>query len=506
MLVDMPEQYSPHPLPFQITNDLARHLPSLVSTGVGEEQPDPHLIILNEGLAQELGLDAEWLRSAEGLSFLLGRRNPPELPPQALAYAGHQFGSFNPQLGDGRALLLGEVRAQSGAWDGQLVDLHVKGAGPTPFSRVGSDGRGGIGPMLREYLVSEAMHAIGVPTARALAVIATGRQIQRDRVVPAAVVVRAATSHLRVGTAQFAQMAGGPELVENVVDYTCQRHFPDLEEVDGTVPDKVTEFFRAVMDAQAATVARWQRLGFIHGVMNTDNTTLSGQTIDYGPCAFMENYDLDTVFSSIDRQGRYRFGNQPAILGWNLARLVETLVPLLSDEPNQGIELAQSLINEFGERYAAADHSEMAQALNLDEEAAESAELISGYRQLLVQDRPDLTNTNRALVSAAAGNTTPLRELLPSDAGWIDQWLSTQDGDAAELLGRFHPLVVPRNIALHRALKEAEDGSYDLFHQLADATASPYSELGEHINPQLAQELTNPDPNELQGFLTFCGT
>ena len=284
----------------------------------GEAVPEPVVLRCNETLARSLGLDPEALTSPVGASILSGAKAPDHAKPLAMAYAGHQFGNFSQQLGDGRALLLGELADESG----QLFDLHLKGSGPTPFSR-GGDGKAGIGPVLREYLVAEAMHALGVPTTRALAAVSTGETIQRDPPQPGAVLARTATSHLRVGTFQFFAARQDTESVAKLVRFALTRHGVDPE------GNEALALLRSVVERQAHLVALWMNLGFVHGVMNTDNTTISGETIDYGPCAFMERYDPNTVFSSIDHAGRYRYGNQPAVMQWNLARFAETLLPLL---------------------------------------------------------------------------------------------------------------------------------------------------------------------------------
>lgn len=286
-------------------HDFADHFPDLCLDWRAAEAPAPQIVCLNEPLAHELGLDPSWLRSPEGIGFLCGTHLPEGAQPVAMGYAGHQFGQFSPRLGDGRALLLGELR--DGA--GKLRDIHLKGSGPTAFSR-GGDGWGALGPMLREYLVSEAMHALGVPTTRSLAVISTGRAIARERVVPGALLVRVAHSHIRIGSFQYAQLTGGEELVCKLAEYTRDRHYPDAADA--------REVFHHALDAQLATVAQWMRLGFIHGVLNTDNTTLSGETIDYGPCAFMDEFNEHAVFSSIDHSGRYRYHNQPQIMDGTL--------------------------------------------------------------------------------------------------------------------------------------------------------------------------------------------
>src|SRR6201995_4684140 len=296
-----------------------------------ETFPDLRLLALNEPLATELGFDAAWLRTPDGMRFLVGNLVPGDAAPVAQAYAGHQFGGYVPRLGDGRALLLGEL---VGA-DGRIRDIHLKGSGATPFAR-GGDGLAAVGPMLREYVISESMHALGIPTTRSLAVVATGRTVYRDSALPGAVLARVASSHLRVGSFQFAATTGGPDLVRALADHAIARHYPSAAHAD----NPYLALFDAVIAAQASLIAKWMQVGFIHGVMNTDNMAISGETIDYGPCAFMDAFDPDTVFSSIDHGGRYAYGNQPAIAGWNLTRFAETLLPLLDADHDTAGRLA----------------------------------------------------------------------------------------------------------------------------------------------------------------------
>lgn len=457
-------------LPFDLHHDFAHRLPSMVSAARGEEQPTARLIVLNEDLATQLGLDPEWLRTNQGLEFLLGRG--PETP-HAMAYAGFQFGQYNPSMGDGRALLLGEVTGPitphnpTGLWD-----LHAKGTGLTPYSRYGSDGRGTLRSMLREYLFSEAMHALGVPTTRSLAVIATGRPLQRQVVEEAGVLVRVASSHIRVGSFHFAAQSEQPGLLKQLAEYTIERHYPGADH---------RALFTRVMEAQAATVANWMQLGFIHGVMNTDNTTLSGETIDYGPCAFMEDYDLDTCFSSIDTQGRYRFGHQPDIVGWNLARLAESLLPLFDASPNTALTWAQDAINSFGERYERARMDEAHRRLQLPEE------LFEEYTGALKHSRPDLTQANRALVAAASGDRAAAYELF-GDERFVDEYCtSALDVD---VLRASIPRVVPRPRLVEAALADVSE-----FYRFLRAATHPYDAAKEY-----------EQPGGTEGYLTFCGT
>ena len=387
----------------------------------------------------------------------------------AQGYAGHQFGQFVPSLGDGRALLLGEIRGT----DGVLRDIHLKGSGRTRYSR-GADGRAALGPALREYLVSEAMHALGVPTTRALAVVTTGRKIQRDRVLPGAVVVRVATSHIRVGSFQYANITGGIDLTRRLADHAITRHYPQLgAQFPEPGPERYSGFFQQVMDAQAQTVARWMRLGFVHGVLNTDNTLVSGETIDYGPCAFLDRFDPATFFSSIDTHGRYAFRNQPAILGWNLARLAEAMVPLID------VETAQETMNSFPERWEKAQAAELARTLGTDD-----ADIGRRWLEHLEVNAPDLTESHRLL------NDDP--DSI-SDAQWVADWRAL-DPQPME-----HPFHIPRNHLLDAALRSAESGDLTDFHELLDAVTDPYSDHG--------VEFRGPAPEGFDDmFRTFCGT
>ncbi|MHA7726735.1 protein adenylyltransferase SelO family protein [Corynebacterium hesseae] len=457
-------------LPFELRSEFAQRLPHMVSASRGEEQPAPRILILNEHLAAELGLDPDWLRSEAGLAFLLGRG---PITPHAMAYAGFQFGQYNPAMGDGRALLLGEVTGPTTTHNPTgLWDLHAKGTGLTPYSRYGSDGRGTLRSMLREYLFSESMHALGVPTTRSLAVIATGRPIQRQMVEEAGVLVRVAASHIRVGSFHFAAHSQVPGLLQQLADYTSERHYPGAD---------YQELFTRVMDAQAATVAEWMQVGFLHGVMNTDNTTLSGETIDYGPCAFMENYDLNTWFSSIDTQGRYRFGHQPDMLGWNLARLAESLLPLVDVSPNTALTWAQETIDTFGERYERARRRAAQRRLQMPDE------LFQDYNAALAQAAPDLTQANRSLVRAAAGEQAAAYELF-GDRSFVDAYCAS--GPDVALLEKTVPRVVPRPRLVETAL-----GDLDEFTRLLAATTQPCSAA-----PEFEQ------PGGTEGYLTYCGT
>lgn len=470
--------------PFTLSAEFASEIPPLAAPWHGEDAPDPELLLLNEDLAQFLGLDVAWLKTSEGIQFLLGLNPQPLTQAVAQAYSGHQFGQFVPSLGDGRALLLGEIRAQ----DGVLRDIHLKGSGRTQFSR-GADGRAALGPVLREYLISEAMHALGAPTTRSLAVLTTGRKVQRDQVMPGAVLVRVATSHIRVGSFQYSNISGGIVLSRKLADYAISRHFPELvPEVEHHSPELYQSFFRSVLQRQATTVAAWTRLGFVHGVLNTDNTLISGETIDYGPCAFMDRYRKDAKFSSIDHQGRYQFANQPLILGWNMARFVETLLPLLGETPDEGMSQAQEILGGFDELCQQAIHQEFASALGID---ASQTALIDEFQELLYRHNPDIST----LLHTLATNTAP-----PSGfEQFVHSWKAL-DPDI-EGMQKFNPLFIPRNHLVEAALEDAVHGNMDRFNELFHAVTHPF-------DPQAGSpELMQPsDDGFEENFMTYCGT
>jgi uncharacterized protein YdiU (UPF0061 family) len=474
----------------------------------------PRLLFLNESLSEELGLDLESLDVDARAAVFAGNTLLDGAEPLAQAYAGHQFGGFSPQLGDGRALLLGEVIDRNG----RRRDIAFKGSGRTPFAR-GGDGKAAIGPMLREVLVSEAMHALGIPTTRALAVAATGEQVYRERTLPGAVLTRVAASHIRVGTFQFFAARGDMESVRKLAEYTIARHDPALV---GT-PDRFLAFLRNVAERQAVLVAQWMNVGFIHGVMNTDNMAISGETIDYGPCAFMEAYDPATVFSSIDHRGRYAFGNQPKIAAWNLARLAETLLPLLSHDPEEAVAMATEVIAAFPAQYSRQLLRGQRAKLGLrrgepDDDSIDVA-LVEDWLTLLHAERVDFTLGWRRLADAAAGDEAPLRALF-ADArapdAWLARWQSrcaSESGfeskdltlTAIERAGAMHavnPYVIARNHRVEEALAAASDAD-DLapFERLLDALGRPYDE-----SPQSAP-YGEPAPADVTAcYRTFCGT
>ncbi len=444
----------------------------------------PSLIRLNEDLAQELGLDPVALASADGVQMLAGNLVPDGADPLAQAYAGHQFGGWVPQLGDGRAILLGELAGEHGR-----RDLQLKGAGPTPFSRRG-DGRAWLGPVLREYIVSEAMHALGIRTTRALAAVATGEAVLRETTLPGAVLTRVARSHVRVGTFQYFAARGDTEALNLLTRHVIDRHYPEAE--------TPLEFLRAVVAAQADLIADWMAVGFIHGVMNTDNMSVAGETIDYGPCAFVDGYHPDTVFSSIDQFGRYAYSQQPQVAAWNLAQLATCLIPLMG-ERDDAIEAATDAIHGFAPRYQTAWLTQFRAKTGLETAAPDDASLIQTLLDLMAAEHADFTGTFRSL----ADGTLPEGKTWQN---WSDAWharLAREGGTPeARRLGmrRVNPALVPRNHRIEEAITAAVAGDFGLFHRLVESLAAPY-DLSE-TNADLAQP---PRPGQ-EVVRTFCGT
>jgi uncharacterized protein YdiU (UPF0061 family) len=470
----------------------ARALPELAVPWQAEEAPDPRLLVLDERLAAELGIDPAWLRTADGVRLLIGAGVPSDATPVAQAYAGHQFGGFVPRLGDGRALLLGELVDA----DGRLRDLHLKGSGRTPFAR-GGDGLAAVGPMLREYVISRAMHALGIPTTRSLAVVATGRTVRRETPLPGAVLARVAASHLRVGTFEYARTTGDVDLLRRLADHAIGRHHPGAAEADRPY----LALFEAVVAAQASLVARWMLVGFIHGVMNTDNMTISGETIDYGPCAFLEAFDPATVYSSIDHDGRYAYGNQPIIAQWNLARLAEALLPLLHDDHDQAVALAVAALDAYPGRYDAAWSAGMRAKLGLRSADATVPSLVDDLLTLLQAGQVDHTSFFRALSSAARGDGEPVRRLFAEPApidGWLTRWRGlAPDADAMD---RVNPIYIPRNHLVEEALAAATAGDLDPLERLLVAVTAPYDG-----RPGLDRYAAGA-PEDFGSYRTFCGT
>lgn len=467
---------------FDFDNTYARELEGFYAPWNAATVPAPKLVQFNRSLALELGLDVEALTN--GAAIFAGNVVPPGATPLAQAYAGHQFGGFAPQLGDGRALLLGEVIDRHG----RRRDIQFKGSGRTPFSR-GGDGKASLGPVLREYVLGEAMHALGIPTTRALAAVTTGESVFRERPLPGAVLTRVAASHIRVGTFQFFAARGETDKVRQLADYAIARHYPEA----AAASNPYLAFFEAVRDRQAALLARWMLVGFIHGVMNTDNMAISGETIDYGPCAFMDRYDPQTVFSSIDRQGRYAYGQQPLIARWNLARLAETLLPLLHADPNTGIALASEAVNAFTDRYDAHWLAGMRAKLGLTgPPMPEDLALANGFLEVI--QGVDYTLAFRSLSSVARDDDAS----LPYQR-WAAEWRRRPVD--AEAMNLANPLYIPRNHQVEAALSAAvEHEDLAPFEALLAVLEHPFTE-----RPGL-ETYTRPAPGGNDGYRTFCGT
>ena len=462
-------------------NSYARDLPGAYLRQAPDPAPAPRLLAWNAPLAASLGLV---IAPEDATAWFSGAALPPGADPIAQAYAGHQFGGFSPQLGDGRAHLLGEFLAP----DGNRFDLQLKGSGRTPFSR-GGDGKAAIGPMLREYLISEAMAALGVPTTRSLAVVATGEEVWRETRLPGAVLTRVAASHLRVGTFQFFSARGDKAQLKAVADYAIARHDPGLAGAE----NPYLAFLDAVIGRQAALIAQWMGLGFVHGVMNTDNMAISGETIDYGPCAFMEGTAPGTVFSSIDHTGRYAYANQPLILGWNLARLAETLVPLIAHDPDRAVDLANALLQGIAGRYRTEWLAVMRAKLGLVGEDAGDGALADDL--MTAMQGADWTLTFRRLADAAA--LRPLFDDFTAMEAWLPRWQARAGEGVAARIAAANPAVIPRNHQVEDALTAATDGNMAPFHALLAAIQEPFVER---------EAFMLPAPTGFGAYVTYCGT
>jgi serine/tyrosine/threonine adenylyltransferase len=463
----------------------------------------PRLIKLNRPLAVRLGLDPDMLESPEGVEILAGKRVPNGADPIAMAYAGHQFGYFVPQLGDGRAILLGEVIDI----DGVRRDIQLKGSGPTPFSRRG-DGRAALGPVLREYIVSEAMAALGIPTTRSLAATITGEHVIREMPLPGAVLTRVAASHIRVGTFQYFAARGDTDGVRHLADHVIGRHYPSLANSDRPYH----ALLEAVLVRQAELVARWLLVGFIHGVMNTDNTSISGETIDYGPCAFMDHYDPAAVFSSIDEQGRYAYANQPRIMLWNLTRLAECLLSLFSDDKDNAIEQAQSILAKFPETFTNAYQSGLRQKIGLFTRQDGDEALLQDLLDAMAGNQADFTLVFRRLGDAAehAAHDVGVRQLF-ADAAAFDEWATRwrlrigcepqTPAERASLMRSVNPAFIPRNHRIEAAIQAAVSrDDFALFEELVTVLAKPYQD-----QPTFSDYANPPEPHQ-RVLQTFCGT
>ncbi|MEL6645052.1 MAG: YdiU family protein [Pseudomonadota bacterium] len=472
-------------IPFD--NSYAR-LPAQFFTRLAPEPVSaPALIKVNEGLAHELNLHPLDLESPAGIAMLAGNAIPTGADPLAQVYAGHQFGGWSPQLGDGRAILLGEVIDRNG----QRRDLQLKGSGRTPYSRMG-DGRAWLGPVLREYIVSEAMHALGIPTTRALAAVTTGEIVLREGPMPGAVLTRVAASHIRVGTFQYFAARQDVASLRALADHARQRHYPDAE--------TALDLLDAVIAAQARLVAAWMGVGFIHGVMNTDNTTISGETIDYGPCAFMDTYHPEQVYSSIDQFGRYAYNKQPDILIWNLAQLATALLPLIDDNRDAAVEKATASVHRFPALFQAAWLETFGRKIGLQQVEDEDAALIHDLLDRMAQGQADFTNTFRALGTAAARDQflDPLAYVA-----WEKQWSARHardPGDTMALIAAANPAVIPRNHRIEQAIQAGVAGDYAPFERLVAVLATPFDDAPDAV------DLTRPPAESEVVHQTFCGT
>lgn len=479
---------------FNLENTYAS-LPKMFFTKKGPSHVKaPSLVKLNSSLAKELGLNIDALQSNEGVEILSGNKIPEGSIPLAQAYAGHQFGHFT-LLGDGRALLLGEHITPKG----ERIDIQLKGSGRTPYSR-GGDGKAALGPMLREYIISEAMHALNIPTTRSLAVTKTGEAVIRETYLKGAVLTRIASSHIRVGTFQYARNWGTVEDIKKLAEYTLKRHFKEIENEE----NPYLSLLKEVIKRQAELIAKWQLVGFIHGVMNTDNMTISGETIDYGPCAFMDTYDPETVFSSIDIYGRYAYKNQPNMAVWNLARFAETLLPLLSTDQDEAINLAEDALSEFSEIFKNNWISGMRAKLGIFNEETEDKELITNLLNIMQKYKADYTNTFRALTIDDLNGS----EIFNSEEfkEWYKMWqerLSRQDESkdlSKKLMKSSNPAVIPRNHRVEEALEAAEKGDYSVMDKLLDVLINPF----EYSKDQ-EEYAKLPKPSSCK-YKTYCGT
>ena len=444
----------------------------------------PQLLLWNESLAKEFNINV----AADLRASTFSGNEKQAIPAVALGYSGHQFGHFSPRLGDGRAHLLGAIRDD----ENQLWDIQLKGSGATPYSR-GGDGRCALGPAIREYVMSEAMHALGVKTTRCLAVVGSGETVYRNPPQAGAIVTRVATSHIRVGSFQYLATQGDVEGLKNLADLAIERHYPEITD---TGSQRYLAFLGAVIKNQVKLVVSWMRVGFIHGVMNTDNTLVSGETIDYGPCAMMNSFDFDTVFSSIDKQGRYAFGNQPNIANWNCARLAESLIPLISDDDEQAVLLMTPFINSFAEQFNAEFTAMWAQKLGLTESSDSSGELIAELLTLLKDNQLDYTNTFDALTESLKGEKSVPESLIE----WRARWVSLTDDNSYEVMRAANPRVIPRNHVIEEIIAQYNaTGSSELLQRFIKIASNPYS------NSEELSEFCSPPTND-NDYQTFCGT
>jgi uncharacterized protein YdiU (UPF0061 family) len=493
-----------------LDNSYARELPGCYVAWPPAPVAAPQLLYFNRELADELGLGLDAAGADELAALFSGQALPEHVAPIAQAYAGHQFGNFSPQLGDGRALLIGEAIDRHG----RRRDLAFKGSGRTPFSRNG-DGKAAVGPMLREVLIGEAMHALGIPTTRALAVVATGEPVYREQTLPGAILTRVAASHIRVGSFEYFAARDDRTRLKQLADYSIARHDAGL----GDAPDRHAQWLRAVALRQSALVARWMNVGFIHGVMNTDNMSLSGESIDFGPCAFMEAYHPGTVFSSIDQHGRYAYANQPGIAQWNLARFAEAILPLLADDEDQAVDIATDILAGFGENYRRHWLQGVRAKLGLDPDLARTGAddqgdtaLADDWLALLQAGKVDYTLAWRRLADAAEGRPEPLQALFadaPALQAWLARWLQRCAAEAprpaaqrAQAMRGVNPNIIARNHRVEEALDAASArGDLGPFEALLNALRRPFDD-----DPQLARYAEPAPAGYTAGYRTFCGT
>lgn len=467
---------------------------------------DPALIRVNPVLAEQLNLSTSELDSPEALQIFAGNSVANNSQPIATVYAAHQFGGWNPQLGDGRAVLLGELIGK----DGRRYDVQLKGAGQTPYSRRG-DGRSALGPVLREYIVSEAMAALGIPTTRALAAVTTGEQVVRESLLPGAILTRVASSHIRIGTFQFFSAQGDLESVKALADYVIDRHYPQALEADSN-DEPYSALLGCVVEAQASLIAHWMSIGFIHGVMNTDNMLVCGETVDYGPCAFMDAYHPQKVFSSIDTHGRYAYARQPEIGHWNLSWLAQALLPLMDDDEAEAINKAQGALSQFATIFSETYQTLMAEKLGFSKQSAAVEQLFGSLLQLMADHGCDYTLTFRALTDQLApqGASDVLGELYPLPEalqGWLQEWLNLLAKEniehtvAYQLMADKNPAFIPRNHQIEAAINEAtRDNNFKRFNQLVDVLAKPY------VYREEDEDFARPPRQDEEVLATFCGT
>ena len=486
-------------MPFLFDNSYSRLPDAFFARTKPTPVSAPEMIQLNHELASELGIDTSRLDSPEGLAILAGNQLAEGSEPLAMAYSGHQFGGFSPQLGDGRAILLGEVVGKENV----RYDIQLKGSGPTPFSRRG-DGRSALGPVLREYIVSEAMAALGVPTTRALAAVVSGDQVVREGFEPGGIFTRVAKSHVRIGTFQWFAARQDHENLKILADYVIDRHYPDIQEEE----NPYQALLEGLIERQASLIAHWMQLGFIHGVMNTDNMTVSGETIDYGPCAFLDNYEAAKRFSSIDRQGRYAFGNQGPIGQWNLTRFAETLLPLLDDDQEKAIAIAEAALGRFSELYQNALQERFVAKIGIERGDTSDLRMMENLLTVMEEGEADFTQVFRHLPTALpVGNDEVLVSFFNQPAAivsWLESWrvrLQESDPDqVVALMRRTNPVYIPRNHRVEQAIEAGNGGDWTLFHKLNQVLQDPFKEREEFSEYEAA-----PTPAEVVQA-TFCGT